>query len=62
MAAASEWFPWREVIPSVVFLSLAGAAVLFGTAQERGWFVRLWRLVFGRNRETVAQEEASAEM
>ena len=61
MAAASEWFPWREVIPSVVFLSLTVAAVLFGTAQECGWFVRLWRLVFGEQKETVAEEEAPEE-
>lgn len=43
MAAASEWPPWRDALPPVVLLSLAAAAVLYGTARDRGWFVRLWR-------------------
>lgn len=48
---------WQQWPVAVTLLSLAVAAVLFGTAQERGWFVWLWRLVFGGNRERVAQEE-----
>ena len=61
MAAASELPPMQDAVPPVVLLSLAVAAVVFGTAQERGWFVRLWRLVFGELKETVAEEKASEE-
>ena len=52
---------WQEWPVAVTLLSLAVAAVLFGTAQERGWFVRLWRMVFGEQKETVAEEEALEE-
>ena len=52
---------WRQWPVSVTLLSLAFAAVVFGTAQERGWFVRLWQLVFWGNQETVAQGETQEE-
>lgn len=41
---------WAQWPPSVTLLSLAAASVLFGTAQERGWFVRLLRRAGPRSR------------
>ena len=52
---------WRQWPVSVTLLSLAVAAVLFGIVQERGWFVRLWRVVFGEQKETVEAEETPEE-
>ena len=52
---------WQEWPVAVTLLSLAVAAVVFGTAQERGWLVWLWRLVFGEKKETVAEEEVTEE-
>ena len=52
---------WQEWPVAVTLLSLAVAAVVFGTAQERGWLVRLWRMVFEGKKETVAEEEAPEE-
>ena len=60
MGIVWDWGQWPM---AVTLLSLAVAAVVFGTAQERGWFVRLWRLFFGANMgtETEPAEETPAE-
>jgi hypothetical protein len=52
---------YGEFSISMTLLSLAVAVLLFGIVQERGWFVRLWRMVFGVQKVTLAEGEASEE-
>ncbi|MBR4190151.1 MAG: hypothetical protein IKQ55_09355 [Kiritimatiellae bacterium] len=43
-------YDYGEFPATLTLLSLAAASVLFGLAQERGWFVRAWRRAVARSR------------
>lgn len=46
--------------PPVTLLSLAAASVLFGLAQDRGWFALLWRRAFPSSRSGASEPAGEA--